>query len=50
LVSGEDRQHGGEDLEPQLLFVPETVRPPLEDTDLVVESLDEAERYLVLGQ
>ena len=43
------RQHAGEDLEPQVLFVAEAVGAPLEDTDLVVQALDEAEGHLVLG-
>ena len=42
------RQHAGEDLEPQVLFVAEPVGAPLEDADLVVQPLDEAERDLVL--
>src|SRR5229473_1759380 len=42
------RQHAGEDLEAEVLFVAEPVRAALEDADLVVQSLDEAERHLVL--
>ena len=42
-------QHAGEDLETQVFLVAETVGSTLDDTDLVVESLDEAERDLVLG-
>src|SRR5712692_7331981 len=42
------RQHAGEDLEAEVLFVAEAVRATLEDPDLVVQSLDEAERDLVL--
>src|SRR6266851_2566998 len=42
------RQHAGENLEPEVLFVAEPVRAALEDADLVVQSLDEAERDLVL--
>src|SRR5579859_3105950 len=30
-------EHTREDLEPQVLFVPQTVRPPLQHADLVVE-------------
>src|SRR6266496_815116 len=39
LVSGEVWQHGGEDLELQVFLIAEAVRSPLEDPDLVVESL-----------
>src|SRR2546422_154293 len=42
------RQHAGEDLEPQVLFVTEAVGATLEHADLVVQPLDEAERDLVL--
>src|SRR5712691_1521707 len=42
------RQHAGENLEPEVLLVAEPVRAALEDADLVVESLDEAQRDLVL--
>ena len=42
-------EHAGEDLEAEILLVAKTVGSTLDDTDLVVESLDEAERYLVLG-
>src|SRR6266849_4580232 len=42
------RQHAGENLEAEVLFVAEPVRATLEDADLVVQSLDEAERDLVL--
>ena len=42
-------QHAGEDLEAEVLLIAETVGSTLDDTDLVVESLDEAERDLVLG-
>src|SRR5438128_4174038 len=42
------RQHAGENLEPEVLFVAEPVRAALEDADLVVQPLDEAERDLVL--
>ena len=45
----EGRQHGGEDLEPQVLLVAEAVRAPLEDLDLVVQALDKAEGHLVRG-
>src|SRR5215204_239310 len=43
------RQHASEDLEPQVLLVAQAVGAPLDDPDLVVEPLDEAERDLVLG-
>src|SRR3989442_14950339 len=42
------RQHAGKDLEPEVLLVAEPVRAALEDADLVVQPLDEAERDLVL--
>src|SRR5229473_1478779 len=42
------RQHAGEDLEAEVLFVAEPVRATLQDADLVVQALDEAERDLVL--
>lgn len=45
----EHRQHARQYLEPQIFFIAQPVRPPLEDADLVVQSLDEAERDLVLG-
>ena len=41
-------QHAGENLEPQVLFVAQPVGATLEDADLVVQALDEAERHLVL--
>ncbi len=44
----EHRQHVGENLEPEVLFVPEPVRAALEDAALVVQPLDEAEGDLVL--
>src|SRR3990172_10404464 len=42
-------QHGREDLESKVLLVAEAVRASLEDSDLVVQALHEAERDLVLG-
>src|SRR5437773_2589165 len=48
MTRSECRQHAGEDLEPKVLFVAEPVRATLEDADLVVQPLDEAERDLVL--
>src|SRR2546422_11301203 len=41
-------QHAGEDLEPEVLFVAQTVGATLEHADLVVQALDDAERHLVL--
>jgi hypothetical protein len=38
-------EHAGEDLEAEVLFVAQAVGTTLDDTDLVVESLDEAERW-----
>jgi len=43
----QDRQHARQYLEPQVLFVAQSIRPTLDDADLVVESLDKAERDLV---
>src|SRR6266851_9854530 len=42
------RQHAGEDLETEVLLVAEPVRAALEDADLVVQPLDEAERDFVV--
>src|SRR6185437_3558985 len=41
------RQHGREDLEPKVLLIAKPVGASLDDADLVVESLDEAECHLV---
>ena len=43
-------QHAGEDLESEVFLVTDSVGSTLDDTDLVVESLDEAELHLVLGE
>src|SRR6266852_2068931 len=48
VARSERRQHAGEDLESQVLFVAEPVGATLEHADLVVQPLDEAERDLVL--
>src|ERR1700736_4432667 len=40
--------HAGQDLEPQVVFVAQAVGAALDQPDLVVEPLDEAERDLVL--
>ena len=42
-------QHASQYLEPQILLIAQAVRTTLDDADLVVQSLDEAERDLVLG-
>ena len=42
-------QHAGQNLQSQILLVAQPVRPALDDADLVVESLDEAQGDLVLG-
>src|SRR5712691_12664795 len=42
------RQHARENLEPEVLFVAQPVRATLEDADLVVQPLDEAQSDLVL--
>ena len=43
------RQHAGENLEPEVFFVAQTVGAPLDHADPVVEPLDQAKRDLVLG-
>src|SRR5262249_34432499 len=42
------RQHAREDFEAEVLLVPKSVRPSLDDADLVVDPLDEAQGDLVL--
>jgi len=44
----QDRQHAGEDFEPQVVFVAQAVGAALDRPDLVVEPVDETERDLVL--
>src|SRR5215831_3485010 len=44
----EFRQHTGEDLQAQILFVPQPIRAPLDEPDLVVEALHEPQRHFVL--
>src|SRR5918995_7519026 len=44
----DSRQHAGEDLEAEVFLIAEPVRAALEDADLVVQPLDEAERDLVV--
>ncbi len=46
--SSQRGQHAGENLEPEVLFIAEPIGAALEDTDLVVQPLDEPERDLVL--
>jgi hypothetical protein len=41
------RQHACEDLEPEIFLISQPVRAALDDADLVVEALDEAERDFV---
>ena len=41
-------QHAREDFEAKVLFVPKSVGPSLDDADLVVDALNEAQRHLVL--
>jgi hypothetical protein len=43
------RQHAGQDLQAKVFLVATSVGATLKDTDLIVQSLDEAERDLVLG-
>ena len=42
-------QHASENLQAKVLFVPESVRPPLDDPDLGVYSLDKPQGELLLG-
>src|SRR3954468_1845917 len=42
------RQHAGEDLEAEVLFVSKSVGSSLDHTDLVVDPFDEAQGHLVL--
>ena len=49
MASSDCRQHAGEDLEAEVFLVAQPVRAALEDADLVVQSLDEAERALLAG-
>ena len=42
-------EHAGEDLQAKILFVPEAIRPTLDDPDLGVDPLDEPQRELLLG-
>ena len=44
------RQHAGENLEPEVFFVAQTVGAPLDHADLVVEPLDEANETLFSGR
>jgi len=41
-------QHAGEDFQAKVLFVPQSVRPPLDDPDLGVDPFDEPQRELLL--
>ena len=47
LAISEGRKHACEDLEPQIFLVAQAVCAALDDADLVVEALDEAERDFV---
>ena len=42
------RQHAGEDLQAQVLLVAQTISAPLDDPNLVVETLHESQRHFVL--
>ena len=44
----ERRQHASEDFEPKVFLVAQAVGTTLDDTDLVVQAFDEAERDFVL--
>ena len=50
LMSLDVRQHTGQDLEPEVFFIPEAVGPALDHPDLVVQALDKAEGDLVLRE
>ena len=41
-------QHASEDFESKILFVPQAVRPSLDDPDLGVDALDESQGELLL--
>ena len=41
-------EHAGRDFQPEVLLIPEAVRPPLDGTDLVVDAFHETQRHLVL--
>ncbi len=41
-------EHAGQDFQPEVLLIPEAVRPPLDGTDLVVDAFHETQRHLVL--
>src|SRR5689334_22812667 len=43
------RQHRSKDFQSQIFFVPKAIGTPLDDTNLVVESLDESQRDFVFG-
>ena len=49
LMSSDVRERRRQDLEPEILFVAETVGPSLDDPDLCVQAFDKAEGDLVLG-
>jgi hypothetical protein len=42
-------QQAGEDFQAKVLFVPQSVRPPLDHPDLGVDALDEPQGELLLG-
>src|SRR3972149_1169105 len=48
MTTGQRRQERGDDLELEVLLVSVAVSAPLEDADLVVQPLDQAEAHLVL--
>src|SRR5689334_860944 len=41
------RQHRSKDFQSQIFFVSKTISPSLDDTNLVVQSLDESQRHFV---
>ena len=42
------RQRAGEDLQPEVLLIPQSIGPPLDGPDLVIDALHEAEGHFVL--
>ncbi len=48
LCFSDRRKDAGEDFQPQVLFVLQSIRPALDDANLVVHAFNETERHLVL--
>src|SRR3970282_2344732 len=43
------RQHRSKNFQPQIFFISKAIGTPLDDTNLVVEALDESQRHFVFG-